>query len=91
MPEKKKTNSYSGGYYTNWSKNYKQDDEVVPNDDDATFKINVDPSLLTRIDMIWAITLECQDQEVVGKATAFLVNCYLSVNEELEDRRCSVL
>jgi len=92
VPEKKKTNAYNGGYYSTWSNtNAKKDDEVEPSDDDATFKVNVDPSLLTKIDMMWAITLECQDEAVISKATAFLVNCYLSVADELEDRRTSVL
>ncbi len=59
IPKKEKTNSYSGGYYTSWSKMNKKEEETEPNDDDATFKVNVDPSLLTKIDMIWAITLEC--------------------------------
>ena len=86
------TSSYSGGYYgsSNWNDD-KDEDEVVAQEDDPTMKINVEPSQLTKIDIVWKLALEVQDEAVVGKAVAFLVNCYLSVNSPLEDRRNEIL
>lgn len=74
-------NTWSGSYLNTM----KKDDELEPQDDDPTFKITVEPQQLTKIDMIWAIALESQDPEVISKSIAFLVNCYMSVNEELEN------
>ena len=41
--------------------------------------------------MVWAVALESQDPEVIDKSIAFLVNCYLSVADEFEDRRVSIM
>lgn len=60
-------------------------------DDDPIMKINVEPSELTKIDIIWQIALEVQDGEVMKKAVAFLVNCYLSVSTTLEEKRNEIL
>jgi len=93
-PEKKKpagagtswnTNTYYGGM------NDKKDDAIVPQDDDPTFKVAVEPSQLTKIDMVWQIALQSQVEEVISKSIAFLVNCYLSVHDVLEDRRNEIL
>lgn len=64
---------------------------MEPQDDDATFQVTVDPSLLTKIDMIWEIALESQVEDVIYKSIAFLVNCYLSVSDALEERRTEIL
>jgi len=63
----------------------------VPQDDDPTFKVAVEPSQLTKIDMVWQIALQSQVEEVISKSIAFLVNCYLSVHDVLEDRRNEIL
>lgn len=86
-PEKKKpiNTGWSTGFYSSSMK--KEDDEVVQSDDDPTIKVNVDPSELTKIDMIWEIALESQDEEVINKSISFLVNCYLSLGETLEEKR----
>ena len=41
--------------------------------------------------MFWAIALEAQDVQVIGKAVAFLVNCYLSLTDAQEDRRVAIM
>ena len=63
----------------------------MASDDDPTFKVTVDPSLLTKIDMVWEIALESQVEEVINKSISFLVNCYLSVHDDLEDKRNDIL
>ena len=88
-PVKKKTNSWSGGYYGSSSYQKKDEDEVQV--DDPVVKVSVDPSELTKIDMIWQIALESQEEGVIGASVAFLVNCYLSLGEETEARRCEIL
>lgn len=93
-PEKKKpagaANSWnSQGYYG--AANDKKEDAVVPQDDDPTFKVTVDPSELTKIDMVWQIALQSQVEEVTAKSIAFLVNCYLSVHDQLQERRNEIL
>ena len=56
LPEKKKpvTSSWSGGFY---SSSMKKEDEVEACEDDPIFKVTVDPSELTKIDMMWEIAL----------------------------------
>ena len=90
-PEKKaKPQGWTGGYYG--ATNSKADDaEPEAKDSDATFKVLVDPRLLTKIDMMWEIARECQDADVTNKAICFLVNCYLSVDDSLEERRNEIL
>lgn len=41
--------------------------------------------------MIWEIALQSQIEEVTSKSIAFLVNCYLSVHDVLEERRTEIL
>lgn len=41
--------------------------------------------------MVWDIALESQVEEVINKSIAFLVNCYLSVHELLDERRNEIL
>ena len=60
-------------------------------DDDPTFKITVEPSQLTKIDMMWEIALDCEDEAVISKSICTLVNCYLSVHQDLEDQRKTFL
>lgn len=87
-PQKiKVVNSWSSGYFGS----KKKDEEQEPQDDDPTFKITVEPSQLTKLDMIWAIALESQQPDVIGKSIAFLVNCYMSVSDDLENQRVSFM
>lgn len=93
-PEKKKTGnaSWSGGYYGSSSYgSYKETKDVEPQDDDPTFKVTVDPSELTKIDMVWDIAMQSQVEAVISKSVAFLVNCYLSVGEHLDERRNEIV
>ena len=53
--------------------------------------VTVNPSELTKIDMVWDIARECQDPAVINKAICFLVNCYLSISEIIEERRNEIL
>ena len=41
--------------------------------------------------MIWSIALEAQESKVINKSIAFLVNCYLSLGDSLEDRRVAIM
>ena len=90
-PIKQKTNN------NGWSSNYYgpspkvEEEEDKPSDDDATFKVRVDPFELTDIKMAWETALECEVPEVINKAVAFLVNCYLSIDDDLEDRRNEIM
>ena len=93
-PEKKKTGnaSWSGGYYGSSSYgSYKETKEAEPQDDDPTFKVTVDPSELTKIDMVWDIAMQSQVEAVISKSVAFLVNCYLSLHEQLDSRRNEIV
>ena len=66
--KKIKTKTYtSGGYYgaSKWKDDDSSDDDDEQQIDDATVKVNVDPSQLTKIDMIWQIALEVEDEVVV--------------------------
>ena len=89
LPEKKiKTTNNQGWYSTSYGgSNQDKDDEIEPQEDDATFTVTVDPSELTKIDMVWTLACECQHPDVINKAISFLVNCYLSVNEGIEEQR----
>ena len=51
----------------------------------------VDPSELTKIDMLWEIALQSENEEVINKSVYLLVNCYISVNDNLEDKRSQIL
>ena len=46
---------------------------------------------LTKIDMIWDIALKSQDEEVTNKSICFLVNCFISLNENLDEQRTAIL
>ena len=87
--KQKPNNTWSTNYYGASTKNDEDDDK--PSEDDATFKVRVDPSELTDIKMAWETALQCEIPEVNNKAVAFLVNCYLSVDEVLEDRRNEIM
>jgi hypothetical protein len=93
-PEKKKAGnaSWSGGYYGSSSYgSYKETKEAEPQDDDPTFRVTVDPSELIKIDMVWDIAMQSQVEAVISKSVAFLVNCYLSVDEQLVERRNEIV
>ena len=92
-PEKKKTvtNTWSSTSYYGMTDSTSKADEAEVQDDDATFKVTVEPAQLTKIDMVWEIALQAQVEDVIGKAIALLVNCYLSVHGLLEDRRNEIL
>ena len=60
-------------------------------EDDATFRVAVDPSELTKIDMLWEIALRSELPEVTNRALYLLVNCYISVNDNLAERRSDIL
>ena len=64
---------------------------MEPEETDATFTVTVDPSELTKIDMVWTLARECNHPDVVNKAISFLVNCYISVNESIEEQRIQIL
>lgn len=92
-PEKKIKSTTNSGWYstTTYGGNNDKDDEVEPEEDDATFTVTVNPSELTKIDMIWTLARECHQPDVIRKAISFLVNCYISVNESIEDQRVQIL
>jgi hypothetical protein len=90
--EKKETTATTGYYYSSWSSDKNEDFKDDPaQDDDATFKINCDPTQLTNLEMVWTLALECDDAEVVPKSVAFLVNCYLSLADAQENQRVPVM
>ena len=84
-PEKKNTTSTGVIIYSSWNKSDDDFKDEELQDDDATFKINTEPSQLSNLDMVWTLALECDDEDVVPKAVAFLVNCYLSLADAIED------
>ena len=92
-PEKKKTvtNTWSSTSYYGMMDSTSKADEAEVQDDDATFKVTVEPAQLTKMDMVWEIALQAQVEGVISKAIALLVNCYLSVHGLLEDRRNEIL
>jgi hypothetical protein len=53
--------------------------------------VTVDPSELIKIDMVWDIAMQSQVEAVISKSVAFLVNCYLSVDEQLVERRNEIV
>ena len=40
--------------------------------------------------MIWSIALEAEEPKVINNAIAFLVNCYLSVEASIDDKRVAI-
>ena len=82
---------WTTGYYSSSFNKKDEEEQDEQNDDDPTIMVNVDPSQLTKIDMIWEIALESQDEDVINKSICFLVNCYQSLNEELDERRNEIL
>ena len=88
----KATSGWSTTYTTSGTVYSSKDkDEEKSKDDDATVMIDVEPSELINLEIMWTIALESQVAEVVTKSIAFLVNCYLSVASSMEDRRNEIL
>ena len=81
-----KKDKTAGSYYSSAAKTEKKE----PKDDEAAFQITVEPSQLTNVEMIWSIALEAEEPKVMNNAIAFLVNCYLSVEASIDDKRVAI-
>lgn len=88
--KKKKAQAWTSSYgYGNSAKEKEEEPEVA--DDDAYFTVTEDPTQLEKIDMIWTLARECKHPDVINKAIGFLVNCHLSINEDIQDRRIPIM
>jgi len=41
--------------------------------------------------MIWTLARECKHPDVINKAIGFLVNCHLSVDQGIQEKRIPIM
>lgn len=78
---------------TNWRSNYFRlnvlDDSEVEDEEksDTNFKVTTNPNELEHLGMVWNLVLDCNNSEVVPKAVKFLIKCYMSLSDDLLERK----
>ena len=55
--------------------------------EEIDFLVAINPKLLEKLNLIWMIVLNCQNQDVGEKAVKFLIKIYMSIEEKLSDKR----
>lgn len=80
-------NGYGGMYNLNIyggygpvmpAKKKEKEAEKVP-----TFKVQVPPQQLDKLEIVWNIALHCQNEQVVPKAIEFLIKVYYCLDADL--------
>ena len=77
---------------TNWRTNYfrlnvMDDSEEEEEKLDVNFKVTSHPDELEHLSMVWNLVLECNNYEVIPKAVKFLIKCYMSLSDDLIEKK----
>lgn len=66
------------------------DDEPEAAEEEASFKVLINPSRLMYLNLVWQLVLEAETPEVIPKAVSFLIKCFMSLTDNMADERAGI-
>jgi hypothetical protein len=87
---KAQTNYSQGSAWKSYFIQKNTEEVQVKEDNEPSFKIVIDPTQLEKIEMIWTVVLNSENEEVIPKAVNFLIKIYLCLDECLSESSAQI-